>query len=260
MGVNSLPKTVTRQRRACDFWTQALLRMSPSWVRFLVYNTGLVQYRWTGLDLVTADRLKMQEWKIVNSSKYSLSCCTYVFHRCRFVLAFSLLAFSTLAYSYLRIPYLHIPSSGTFVFRTCVFSRPTLIAPMPLGLSTTMHCVLAWSQRAKFCRWVYEYHYLSDCCQPQIQCTRRYVISGALTTSEMRVIQHSTITTLSTARDVWVSLCRFLSYFRNFSNKAMKLLLPKYTGSDWRNRQTGLLYVDVTWGGTIEKSFFYLNV
>jgi len=66
----------------------------------------------------------MQDWKIVNSSKYSLSCCTYVFHRCRFVLAFSALAFSTLAYSYLRIPYLHIPSSGTFVFRTCVFSRP----------------------------------------------------------------------------------------------------------------------------------------
>ena len=66
----------------------------------------------------------MQDWKIVNSSKYSLSCCTYVFHRCRFVLAFSVLAFSTLAYSYLRIPYLHIPSSGTYVFSTCVFSRP----------------------------------------------------------------------------------------------------------------------------------------
>jgi len=124
MGVNSLPKTVTRQRRACDSWTQALLRMSPSWVRFLVYNTSLVQYRWTGL--LTADRLKMQEWNIVNSSKFSLSCCTYDFHRCRFVLAFSVLAFSTLAYSYLRIPYLHIPSPGTFVFRTCVFSRPTL--------------------------------------------------------------------------------------------------------------------------------------
>jgi len=55
----------------------------------------------------------MQDWKIVNSSKYSLSCFTYVFHRCRFVLAFSILAFSvlafsTVAYSYLRIPYLHI--------------------------------------------------------------------------------------------------------------------------------------------------------
>jgi len=93
MGVKSLPKTVTRQRRACDFWTQALLRMRLAWVRFLVYNTGLVQYRWTG-DLLTADRLKMQDWKIVNSSKYSLSCCTYVFHRCIFVLSFSVLAFS----------------------------------------------------------------------------------------------------------------------------------------------------------------------
>jgi len=94
MGVNSLPKTVTRQRRACDFWTQALLRMSPSWVRFLVHNIGLVQYRWTGLDLLTVDRLKLQDWKIVNFSKYSLSCYTYVFHRCRFVLSFSVLAFS----------------------------------------------------------------------------------------------------------------------------------------------------------------------
>ena len=55
----------------------------------------------------------MQEWKIVNSSKYTLSCCTYVFQRCRFVLAFSVLAFSTLAYSYLRIPY-------------CIFHPPVL--------------------------------------------------------------------------------------------------------------------------------------
>jgi len=68
--------------------------MSPAWVRFLVYNTGRVQYRWTGLDLLTADRLKTQDLKIENSSKYSLSCCTYVIHRCRFVLAFSVLAFS----------------------------------------------------------------------------------------------------------------------------------------------------------------------
>jgi len=94
IGVKSLPKTVTRQRSACDFWTQALLRLSPAWVRFLVYNNSLVQYRWTGLYLLTADRLKMQDWKIVNSSKYSLSCCTYVFHRCIFVLSFSVLAFS----------------------------------------------------------------------------------------------------------------------------------------------------------------------
>jgi len=113
MGVISLPKTVTRQRRACDFWTQALLRMSPAWVRFLVYNTGWVQYRWTGLDLLTADRLKMQDWKIVNSSKYSLSCCTYVFHRCRL---------------YLRFPYLHFPPLHirTYVFRTCKFHPPVL--------------------------------------------------------------------------------------------------------------------------------------
>jgi len=133
VGINSLPKTVTRDCRACDFWTQALLHMSPAWVRFLVYNTGLVQHRWTGLDPLTADRLKMQDWKIVKSSKYSFSCCTYVFHRCRFVLAFSVLAFSTLAYSYLRIPYLHIPSSVTFVFRTCVFSRPEIAPNFPIN-------------------------------------------------------------------------------------------------------------------------------
>jgi len=36
----------------------------------------------------------MQDWKIVNSSKYTLSCCTNVFHRCRFVLTYSVLAFS----------------------------------------------------------------------------------------------------------------------------------------------------------------------
>jgi len=68
-----------------------------------------IQVNWS---ILTADRLKVQDWKIVNSSKYSLSCCTYV---------------STVADSYLRIPYLHIPSSGTFVFRTCVFSRPVVI-------------------------------------------------------------------------------------------------------------------------------------
>jgi len=120
MGVNSLPKTVTRQRRACDFWTQALLRMNPAWVRFLVYNTDLVQYRWTDSGSTESARLENRKlFKILFKS-----CCTYVFHRCRFVLAFSVLAFSTLAYSYLRIPYLHIPSSGTFVYRTCVFNRP----------------------------------------------------------------------------------------------------------------------------------------
>ena len=82
--------------------------MSPSWVRFLVYNTGLVQYRWTGLDLLTADRLKMQEWKILNSSKYSLSCCTYVFHPCTFVFTHSVLAYSSPRY--FRFPYLRFQS------------------------------------------------------------------------------------------------------------------------------------------------------
>jgi len=62
----------------------------------------------------------MQDWKIVNFSKYSLSCCTYVFHRCRFVLAFSVLAHS---------------SSGTFVFR-----RPRLafsVAPLACRAAKT---------------------------------------------------------------------------------------------------------------------------
>ena len=30
MGVNSLPKTVIRQRRGCDLNTRALLRLSPA--------------------------------------------------------------------------------------------------------------------------------------------------------------------------------------------------------------------------------------
>ena len=50
----------------------------------------------------------MQDWKIVNSSKYTLSSCTYVFHRCRFVLAFSVLAYSIPRY--FRFPYLRFQS------------------------------------------------------------------------------------------------------------------------------------------------------
>ena len=45
---------------------------------------------------------------------------TCIFHPCTFV-------------GYLRIPYLHIPSSGTFVFRTCVFSRPVVICLTVVG-------------------------------------------------------------------------------------------------------------------------------
>jgi len=83
-----LPKTVTRQRRACDFWTQALLRMSPAWVRFLVYNTGLVQYRWP-TDSGSTESARLENRKL-------------------FKIFFKLL--------YLRFPPLQI--------RTCVFSRP----------------------------------------------------------------------------------------------------------------------------------------
>jgi len=112
MGVNSLPKTVTRQRRASApaifeprpfcAWVQHesdFLCITPVW-----YSTG----EQTGLDLLTADRLKMQDWKIVSSSKYSLSCCTYVFHRCIFVLTYSVLAYSILRY--FRFPYLRFQS------------------------------------------------------------------------------------------------------------------------------------------------------
>ena len=99
----------------------------------------------------------MQDWKIVNSSKYSLSCCTYVFHRCRFVLAFSVLAFSSLAYSYLRIPYFHIPSSGTFVFRNCVFSRPPMICYRTRRVSSCnkviLHSRLPLQSRRPPARW-----------------------------------------------------------------------------------------------------------
>ena len=116
MGVNSLPKTVTRQRRARAFEPRPFC----AWVRFLVYNTGLsglVQYRWTGLDLLTADRLKMQYWKIVNSSKYSkllylrfppLQIRTCIFHPFIFVLTYSVLAYSILRY--FRFPYLRFQS------------------------------------------------------------------------------------------------------------------------------------------------------
>ena len=44
----------------------------------------------------------MQDWKIVNSSKYTLSYCTYVFHRCRFVLAYSIPRYFRFPQAYLR--------------------------------------------------------------------------------------------------------------------------------------------------------------
>jgi len=78
----------------------------------------------TGEQILIADRLKMQDWKIVNSSKYSLSCCTYVLHRCRFVLAFSTPAHSYWRFPYLYFPLLHIPVPC--VFRTCIFHPPLL--------------------------------------------------------------------------------------------------------------------------------------
>ena len=134
MGVNSLPKTVTRQRRACDFWTRALLRM----VRFLVYDTGLVQYRWTGLDLLTTDRLKMQDWKIVISSKYSLCCCTYVFHRCRFVLAF---------FPYLRFQSPHVHNLTAMTNSTCV-TRAVACRSLRVYTQTGRDVGIVYTQRS----------------------------------------------------------------------------------------------------------------
>jgi len=109
MGVNSLPKfdsvvpaifelrpVCARVQHESDF-----LRITPVW-----YSAG-------ELNLLTADRLKMQDWKIVNSSKYSLSCCTCVFrtcifHPCIFVRTYSVLAYSILRY--FRFPYLRFQS------------------------------------------------------------------------------------------------------------------------------------------------------
>jgi len=67
----------------------------------------------------------MQDWKIVNSSKYSLGCCTYVFHRCRFVLTYSVLAYSILRY--FRFPYSRFQSPLLFLS-----SSPLLSPPLPL--------------------------------------------------------------------------------------------------------------------------------
>ena len=69
----------------------------------------------------------MQDWKIVNFSKYSLSCYTYLFHRCRFVL-FSVLAFFTLAYSY------------TYIFRTCIFHPPVYFRFPYLRFQSPRYC------------------------------------------------------------------------------------------------------------------------
>jgi len=76
----------------------------------------------------------MQDWKIVNSSKYSLSCCTYVFHRCRLVLAFQ----------YLHFPPLHI---RTYVFRTCIFHPPVLSFSV-LAFSVAPGCSIQYTAAA----------------------------------------------------------------------------------------------------------------
>jgi len=90
--------------------------MSPAWVRFLVYNTGLVQYRWTNWSRPT-DSGSTENARLEN--------------RKLFKILFKLL--------YLRFPPLQIrtyvpylPSSGTFVFRTCVFSRPVALSADPV--------------------------------------------------------------------------------------------------------------------------------
>ena len=131
MGVNSLPKTVTRQRRACDFWTQALLRMSPAWVRFLVYNTGLVQYRWTNwsrpTDSGSTENARLENrklFKILFKLLYlrfpplQIRTCVFrtcIFHHCIFVLTYSVLAYSILRY--FRFPYLRFQSPRSTVGR-----------------------------------------------------------------------------------------------------------------------------------------------
>ena len=121
MGVNSLPKTVIRQRRACDFWTQALLRMSPAWVRFLVYNTGLVQVNWSRpTDSVSTENARLENrklFKILFKLVYlrfpplqirTWDFRTCIFHPCTFVLTYSVLAYSILRY--FRFPYLRFQS------------------------------------------------------------------------------------------------------------------------------------------------------
>jgi len=124
MSVNSLPKTVTRQRRVCDFWSRALLRMSPAWVRFLVYNTGLVQYRWTGLDNDSGStkNARLENRKLFKTlfkllylylrfPPLQIRTCVFrtcIFHPCIFVLTYSVLAYSIPRYS--RFPYLRFQS------------------------------------------------------------------------------------------------------------------------------------------------------
>ena len=59
---------------------------------------------------------------------------TCVFHPCNLVLAFLILPFSSLVNSHLGFPYLGISSTDTYVFRTCIFSRPIAISPVDLDL------------------------------------------------------------------------------------------------------------------------------
>jgi len=75
-------------------------------VVLLLLVTGGCVLSSTSSNSYSSVELPVSDWKIVNSSEYSLglSCCTYVFERCRFVLAFS--------------------TPG--VFRTCIFHPPVL--------------------------------------------------------------------------------------------------------------------------------------
>jgi len=84
-------------------------------VVLLLLVTGGCVLSSTSSNSYSSVELPVSDWKIVNSSKYSLglSCCTYVFdrcvfHPCSFILAYSVLAYSTLRY--FRFPYLRFQS------------------------------------------------------------------------------------------------------------------------------------------------------
>ena len=132
MGVNSLRKTVTRQRRACDFWTHALLRMSP--VSCVLHRSGTVQVnlsRPTDSGSTENARLENRKlFKILFKLLYlrfpplQIRTCvfrTYIFHHCIFVITYSVLAYSILRY--FRFPYLRFQSPQIKIIVTEIRSK-----------------------------------------------------------------------------------------------------------------------------------------
>ena len=131
--------------------------MSPAWVRFLVYNTGLVytvQVNWSGpTDSGSTENARLENRKLF---KILFKLLYYVFHRCRFVLAFSVapcreltMELTTVAARRCRVLHrgLGYKSASTAVVKTFYRRQPSADAQAFSGhYSTVKHKALYQTQ------------------------------------------------------------------------------------------------------------------